>query len=477
MARKSKKTDAREHQHRPDKPGKVDKKKKKKENKMGYANNIDLEILPAIFVSTGMNRNDDVFLPEETWAARHTVTHKPVNLFHDNEEIVGHIFDAYIIDQEKGETHAIADDDEEDEIPHSFDIVTKSYLYRMQLKDKLDDIIEDAKAGNKFVSMEVFFSDYDYLVEDKIVARNEETSFLDQSLRSKGGSGEFEGRRVGRILKNMVFGGMGIVDNPANPRSVILLGPNENPTNQGLAKMEEKPIENIRENCVLVDDEIAVANSEKEENRMENKTKELEAQLAEAHKEIDELKQGETQNTISELKDENEALKTKVEELHTSLTARDAALIAASEEAVEAIAKLEQAGVQQEKLVAKNAELEEQNITTRLAIRSQKLGAFELSEDDITFVLAEIREMNDEDFESYLTRAERMWKKKVEVQEEKAEAAVVKPEIEVADKADLAHAALEDATSNPEDMVFNSEDGGVMQEVALAVESIWAKEG
>ena len=127
-------------------------------------------------------------------------------------------------------------------------------------------------------------------------------------------------------------------------------------------------------------------------------------------------------------------------------------------------------------MVARNAELEEQNVTARLAIRSQKMQDFELSDEDLGFVLAEIREMSDEDFESYLTRAERMWRKKVvevPVIETKAEASV---EEKVADETELAHAALEDAASNPENVVFNSEEGGVLQEVALAVESIWAKE-
>jgi uncharacterized coiled-coil protein SlyX len=450
--------------------------KKKKDNKKVWADNIDLEVLPAIFVSTGMNRNDDVFLPEETWAARGTVVNKPVNLSHDNEEIVGHIFDAYIVDQAEGRIHIIDEDNDEVEVPHSFDIVTKSYLYRMQLREKLDDIIKGAKAGEKFVSMEVFFSDYDYLVDTMIVARNEETSFLDESLRSKGGSGDFEGRRVGRILKNMVFGGMGIVDNPANPRSVILLGPNSDPETRGLAGKTEIEDENVREIGVLVSDEIAVANSETEENRMEDKIKELEAQLAEANKEIDGLKQGETQKTISELKTENEALVAKVEEVHESLAARDASLNTLTDAVEEMTAKLEEAGKEQEKLVALNTELEAANVAARLEARSQKLADFDLSQEDLAFVLADVREISDEDFTEYLVRAERMWRKKIveaSVAEAKAEVVV---EAKVADETELAHAALEDAASNPENVVFNGEDSGALQEIALAVESIWAKE-
>jgi uncharacterized coiled-coil protein SlyX len=454
------------------------KKKKKEKNKKAWSQNVDLEILPAIFVSTGMNRNDDVFLPEETWAARNTIINKPVNLSHDNEEIVGHIFEAYIVDQETGERYAIAEEaEEEDEIeniPSSFDIVTNSYLYRMQLREKLKDIIEGAEAGEKFVSMEVFFSDYDYLVGTAIVDRNEETSFLDQALRAKGGSGDFDGERVGRILKNMVFGGMGIVDNPANPRSLILLGPNLSPENRGLAEADKEEGEKVGEYCVIVDDEIAVANSDNEENRMEKKIEKLEVQLAAAEQEVDELKQGETQKTISELQSENDALKSKIEEMHETLASKEASLSSLTEEMTTVTEKVQELSKEQEKLVARNAELEEQGIEARAAVRLQKIQGFELSDEDLSFVLAEVREMSDEDFASYLIRAERMWKRKiveVPVVETKVEATV-----KVLNETDLAHAALEDAASNPENVVFNGEDDGVLHEVALAVESIWAKE-
>ena len=105
------------------------KKKKKEKSKKAWSQNVDLEILPAIFVSTGMNRNDDVFLPEETWAARNTIINKPVNLSHDNEEIVGHIFEAYIVDQETGERYAIAEEvEEEDEIENMLKVVQGSKL-------------------------------------------------------------------------------------------------------------------------------------------------------------------------------------------------------------------------------------------------------------------------------------------------------------------------------------------------------------
>ena len=74
--------------------------------------------------------------------------------------------------------------------------------------------------------MECLFRDFDYALEtpegSKVVARNAETAFLTKYLRSYGGSGEFKGNKIGRLLRNFTFSGKGLVDDPANKRSVIL---------------------------------------------------------------------------------------------------------------------------------------------------------------------------------------------------------------------------------------------------------------
>jgi chromosome segregation ATPase len=40
-------------------------------------------------------------------------------------------------------------------------------------------------------------------------------------LRAYGGSGEYKGYKVGRLLRDFYFSGKGLVDKPANPRSII----------------------------------------------------------------------------------------------------------------------------------------------------------------------------------------------------------------------------------------------------------------
>ena len=61
---------------------------------------IDLYYLESVLVSTGWNKNDDVFLTEATWDARNTPEDKQFNFMHDENDIIGHITGSYIIDQD-----------------------------------------------------------------------------------------------------------------------------------------------------------------------------------------------------------------------------------------------------------------------------------------------------------------------------------------------------------------------------------------
>ena len=54
------------------------------------------------------------------------------------------------------------------------------------------------------------------------IARRPETVFLDGHLRANGGTGRFNGKRIGRALSGVSFGGIAFVDRPANKRSFIL---------------------------------------------------------------------------------------------------------------------------------------------------------------------------------------------------------------------------------------------------------------
>lgn len=190
----------------------------------------DLHYLTTVLVSTGWNKNDDVFDRAEVWAARATPEDKPFNYEHDQADIIGHITGCYAADQDG---NALGGDLAVDALPAAFDLVTPAVLYKVwedqSLQDRVDRVIAEIPHGKWFVSMECLFSDFDYAVaeadgSERVVARNEKTAFLSKHLRAYGGDGTFDGRKVGRLLRRLTFAGKGLVRNPANPKSVILRG-------------------------------------------------------------------------------------------------------------------------------------------------------------------------------------------------------------------------------------------------------------
>lgn len=188
----------------------------------------DLYYTQSILVSTTWNKNDDIFNKEEVWNAKDTPQHKPTNIEHQETQIVGHIVANWPI---TSEGIIIDKDTPIENLPDKFHVLTASVIYTgftdPELKQRAEKLISEIEEENKYVSMECFFSGFDYGLMNKtngsfqILPRNEETSFLTKHLRSYGGFGEYEDHKIGRVLKNITFSGKGFVDKPANPESII----------------------------------------------------------------------------------------------------------------------------------------------------------------------------------------------------------------------------------------------------------------
>ena len=61
----------------------------KKMKAFGSVQDADMYYVQSILVSSNWNRNDDVFDPQEVWKAKETPEHKPTNVNHDENLIVG----------------------------------------------------------------------------------------------------------------------------------------------------------------------------------------------------------------------------------------------------------------------------------------------------------------------------------------------------------------------------------------------------
>ena len=186
----------------------------------------DLYYLNSILVSAGWNKNDDVFDVADLWAARDTPVDKPFNYMHEETDIIGHMISSAAI-LEDGTLLA----SDESNLPDKMDIVTSAVIYKTWAdpaqSDRINNLIKQIDLGELAVSMECVFRNFDYAIispdgAHQVIARTEDSAFLTKHLRAYGGSGDYEGHKVGRILRDLFFSGKGLVNKPANPRSKIL---------------------------------------------------------------------------------------------------------------------------------------------------------------------------------------------------------------------------------------------------------------
>ena len=186
----------------------------------------DLQYLTAIFVSSGMNKNGAVFMGSELVKARASIDRKAVDIEHEEQSIIGQITgsaflkrDRTMIDVESAALKMTAEELDELEM----DIGITAIIH----KARFPEIAEEIESGQWMVSMEAYYRDYDIKVGDKIIPREkaEELGFdklIGTVVQLKDGGKEMGFHLVGRVLRDILFAGVGIVQNPANPRSVIM---------------------------------------------------------------------------------------------------------------------------------------------------------------------------------------------------------------------------------------------------------------
>jgi hypothetical protein len=368
----------------------------------------DLLFMRSVLVSTGENKNDDVFLPEEMLNARSTPVLKPVDWEHNtgreltpeeqaenpgkvvvDNQTIGVMYNAYVIDENKEVIDEARISASDFEIPNSFHIIDEAVIWKALYPSVARRIEEGAAKGTLFVSMEAWFTDYYYLVGSKVVARNEQTAFLDRSLRANGGSGSYAGERVRRALRNITFGGKGIVARPANEPSIITHVSHEPisaeaSTNKAIAeniicdirnsqateprKDVEMPNENKEQQVSL--ELYTKANDENVALRTESKAKD--AELAKANEQVAEL-EARVQSVASALTKGAESLDELIPGFSAKVGSDPESLFAILSEALAARQAVEaELQKQLDESLAKIGEIES---SARTAARDAKISA------------------------------------------------------------------------------------------------------
>lgn len=380
----------------------------------------DLLFMRSILVSTGGNKNDDVFLPEEMWNARSTPVLKPVDWEHNtgreltpteqaenpgkvviDNQTIGVMYNAYTVDENKeiiDEAKASASDFE---VPKEFHIIDEAVIWKALYPSVAKRIEEGAAKGTLFVSMEAWFTDYYYLVGSKVVARNEMTAFLDRALRANGGSGSYAGERVRRALRNITFGGKGIVARPANEPSIIThishepISASAGIINKAIAEniicdlrntQADEPRKDIKMPNENKDQQVALelytkASNESANLRAEAKAKD--AELAQANEQVAQLKT-EVAATVSALAKGSESLDALVPGFSAKVAAKPESFFSILSDVLSA-GQATQAEVQKQ-LEESLAKIDEIELAARAATRGTKiealLGLAEMKDDE-----------------------------------------------------------------------------------------------
>lgn len=395
----------------------------------------DLALVVAILVSTGWNLNDDVFTPEELWKARTTPIHKPMNYNHDPKIILGHIIQSRVLDKSGNVVENIDDDN----APSEFDIEVAGVLYKgfPELADKVDEIITKANAGEMFVSMEVWFPDFGYGIvapdgSTKIVERTEGTAFLTKHLQIYGGSGEYQGYRVGRVLKDLTFGAQGFVSEPANPDSVIKVAASKAAASSGFGKID---LNELLEGGV---EDVDKAQLE-----------ELQEQLAEALASLDskDTEVVELQKKVDGFESRIVDLNSKIEELNTTVAETSSKVDVADEDKAELQKSLDEMIVRAEK---SEAELNEIRKNEMARDRLSKLSEVKVIADEEAAIV-ELRDMTEDTFAVVLKYAGEAKSDQVVDESEK------KTDTEV-DEGEQAEAALDSIKEDKDEATFVADE-------------------
>lgn len=274
----------------------------------------DLYYLNSILVSAGWNKNDDVFAVEDLWGARHTPADKPFNYMHDETDIIGHMTATAVM----GPDGSLIDDSTPVEnLPDRVDIVTSAVIYKSwtdpEQKQRVLSYIDAIKKGEYAVSMEVMFRNFDYALvspdgEHKVLARTKDSAFLTKYLTAYGGEGEYKGYKVGRLLRDIYFTGKGLVDQPANPRSIIFK--ESDPFSGSQANTEIFKTVAMENNMELEQLKTDLESAKAQAQTLQAKADELNSALAEKNQVISalEVKVNELNDAIASITSEKDGL-------------------------------------------------------------------------------------------------------------------------------------------------------------------------
>jgi hypothetical protein len=436
--------------------------------------NENIDLLGVAFNAALVNRfnkNDDGIDTETALRISKLFKHKPTNIEHKKEKVVGHILTAGF--SSYGDSRILTPD-ELNNYSEVFNISLGAVVYKFVNKEfalALQASSEDPLSeyyGKISTSWELGFNDYkiaigsDNLKDAEIVSDEKHIEELKGKLKSYGGSGKLDdGTKIYRLVVGEVYPlGIGFTTNPAADVNGVITDKVEN----------YEPKEEPKAKIYNFKSHFFTKKNSQSQNTTVNHQKESAMNLDNL---ISEVKEALLEKKISQEAAANmtatftEAIKKKDEEYRKDIEQSKLSVENAEKEKLELKASVEQVQEQLAEALSKINEFETQRKTAealaRFNVRMQEIDeAFELDDEDRQVLAEDIKslEESEESFAAFKKKLGVMWKnkdKQAKQEKEKEMKAAIDAEVEkrILELKSKASASVEDAL----DKVKSSEVG------------------
>lgn len=164
---------------------------------------LDPDLMYARFIMCheGSNANGDTFTKDVLARAQYTPRFKPIDWEH-GQPMIGTILDSRYAENSEGKAY----------------IEAIGVIWKFIYPEMAEQIKQQSVTGGLRLSMECYFKDANYTYGDQIFDQEQadELGIIDYVGR------EYMGQKVHRVFKDVIFGGVGVVQNPADKEAVFL---------------------------------------------------------------------------------------------------------------------------------------------------------------------------------------------------------------------------------------------------------------
>jgi hypothetical protein len=391
--------------------------------------NIDL--LAVAFnaaVVNKFNKNGDGIDSETAVAVKDYFVHKPTNIEHDRDRIVGHIVSAGF--SEYSQYSELISDEAALIKNEPFNIALAAVVYKTASKEFAELVVNSTDQESDFfqavsASWEVGFNEYvvsvggDDLLDSSIISDPEEIKAYAPYLKSSGGKGQLkDGRKVNRLIVGNIYPlGIGFTSNPAADVKGLVAESGQAETDK---PSRNQPIDKIiiKSKKTSQSKKQDVLNKEQHKNLIMD-TKQI---INEFRAALDEKlgKQDFSEETVASIsKVFSDAIKEKSEQYIADLEKAKAE----KEEASQAQASLqekmleveEQLKSTKDKLIALEQENSSREAEVRFNSRMEALSeVYDLDDEDLKILASELAQVDEseEGFASYQEKLSKIWKHK-----------------------------------------------------------------